>query len=210
MAKLQVGQSSRSPRCWAPCPFPTRSTPSWDYTSSQRVNRLGRTEVKNFVVFFENDTVTRWEAITSRATTRPWPSRPCASSAATCPRTRRRRAVKRPAPSAGTGCRDQPPSARRRRLSWDRPAAGATARRGRHPAAPAADAPGRRARQRRTIGTAFQRRSGNGVGHGGTLLQFQSARQHLLRQASTTSTSITAQSSSATRTKSLTIRSARP
>jgi len=27
----------------------------------QRVNRLGRTEVKNFVVFFENDAVTRWE-----------------------------------------------------------------------------------------------------------------------------------------------------
>ena len=33
----------------------------WDYTASQRVNRLGKTEVKNFVVFFENDQVTRWE-----------------------------------------------------------------------------------------------------------------------------------------------------
>ena len=33
----------------------------WDYTSSQRVNRLGKTEVKNFTVFFENDRVTRWE-----------------------------------------------------------------------------------------------------------------------------------------------------
>ena len=29
--------------------------------SPQRVNRLGKTEVKNFTVFFENDRVTRWE-----------------------------------------------------------------------------------------------------------------------------------------------------
>ena len=33
----------------------------WDYTASQRVNRLGKTEVKNFTVFFDNDLVTRWE-----------------------------------------------------------------------------------------------------------------------------------------------------
>ena len=33
----------------------------WDYTASQRTNRLGTTEVKNFTVFFENDQVTRWE-----------------------------------------------------------------------------------------------------------------------------------------------------
>ncbi|MBN8799360.1 MAG: outer membrane protein assembly factor BamE, partial [Stenotrophomonas nitritireducens] len=32
-----------------------------DYTSSQRVNRLGKTEEKNFTVFFENDRVARWE-----------------------------------------------------------------------------------------------------------------------------------------------------
>lgn len=33
----------------------------WDYTSTQRVGRVARTEVKNFTVFFEGDRVTRWE-----------------------------------------------------------------------------------------------------------------------------------------------------
>ena len=33
----------------------------WDYTASQRVNRVGKTEVKNFTVYFENDAVTRWD-----------------------------------------------------------------------------------------------------------------------------------------------------
>lgn len=33
----------------------------WDYTSTQRRGRTGPAEVKNFVVFFENDSVTRWE-----------------------------------------------------------------------------------------------------------------------------------------------------
>ncbi|MCD9026874.1 outer membrane protein assembly factor BamE [Luteimonas sp. BDR2-5] len=33
----------------------------WDYTSSERVDRRGRTEIKTFTVFFENDAVTRWE-----------------------------------------------------------------------------------------------------------------------------------------------------
>jgi outer membrane protein assembly factor BamE len=33
----------------------------WDYTSTQRIDRRGTTEIKNFVVYFENDTVTRWE-----------------------------------------------------------------------------------------------------------------------------------------------------
>lgn len=63
MAKLQVGQSKQQVTALLgtpsiPDPFHAQR---WDYTSSQRVNRLGRTEVKNFVVFFENDTVTRWE-----------------------------------------------------------------------------------------------------------------------------------------------------
>ncbi|NUO74275.1 MAG: outer membrane protein assembly factor BamE, partial [Frateuria sp.] len=33
----------------------------WDYTSSQRTDRVGHTEIKNLTVFFENDTVTKWE-----------------------------------------------------------------------------------------------------------------------------------------------------
>jgi outer membrane protein assembly factor BamE len=33
----------------------------WDYTATQRINRRGTTEVKNFTVFFENGAVTRWE-----------------------------------------------------------------------------------------------------------------------------------------------------
>ncbi|RMH94973.1 outer membrane protein assembly factor BamE [Lysobacter pythonis] len=33
----------------------------WDYTSTQRRGRIGKTEVKNFVVHFQNDTVARWE-----------------------------------------------------------------------------------------------------------------------------------------------------
>ncbi len=33
----------------------------WDYTSSERRGRVGKTEVRNFVVHFENDAVTRWE-----------------------------------------------------------------------------------------------------------------------------------------------------
>lgn len=33
----------------------------WDYTSSQRVGRVGRAEVKNFTLYFDGDKLTRWE-----------------------------------------------------------------------------------------------------------------------------------------------------
>ena len=33
----------------------------WDYTASQRTDRVGHVVVKNFTVWFENDAVTRWE-----------------------------------------------------------------------------------------------------------------------------------------------------
>lgn len=33
----------------------------WDYTSSVRRGRTAKTEVRNFVVHFENEAVTRWE-----------------------------------------------------------------------------------------------------------------------------------------------------
>ncbi|TXH71692.1 MAG: outer membrane protein assembly factor BamE [Lysobacteraceae bacterium] len=33
----------------------------WDYTATQRTNRRGDTIIKNFTVWFENGTVSRWE-----------------------------------------------------------------------------------------------------------------------------------------------------
>jgi outer membrane protein assembly factor BamE len=33
----------------------------WDYTATERTDRRGNTQVKNFVVWFENDAVTKWE-----------------------------------------------------------------------------------------------------------------------------------------------------
>ncbi len=33
----------------------------WDYTASERINRRGTTEVKNFTVWFDNNAVTKWE-----------------------------------------------------------------------------------------------------------------------------------------------------
>ncbi|MCW0400963.1 Outer membrane protein assembly factor BamE [Xanthomonas sacchari] len=61
--QLKVGQSKQqvsallgSPSI--PDPFHAQR---WDYTSTERVDRVGRTEIKNFVVFFDNDMVTRWE-----------------------------------------------------------------------------------------------------------------------------------------------------
>ena len=33
----------------------------WDYTATQRTDRLGRTEKKNLTLWFENDSLTKWE-----------------------------------------------------------------------------------------------------------------------------------------------------
>lgn len=33
----------------------------WDYTSTQRVDRLGTTSRKNLTLWFENDALTKWE-----------------------------------------------------------------------------------------------------------------------------------------------------
>ena len=33
----------------------------WDYTSTQRVDRLGNTARKNLTLWFENDALTKWE-----------------------------------------------------------------------------------------------------------------------------------------------------
>ena len=61
--QLQVGQSKQQVNALLgtpsiPDPFHAQR---WDYTASERVNRLGQTEVKNFTVYFENDQVTRWD-----------------------------------------------------------------------------------------------------------------------------------------------------
>lgn len=63
VGQLQVGQSKQQVNALLgtpsiPDPFHAQR---WDYTASQRVNRLGQTEVKNFTVYFENDAVTRWD-----------------------------------------------------------------------------------------------------------------------------------------------------
>lgn len=33
----------------------------WDYTATQRVGRVGRTDTKNLTLWFEGDTLARWE-----------------------------------------------------------------------------------------------------------------------------------------------------
>ena len=63
VGQLQVGQSKQQVNALLgtpsiPDPFHAQR---WDYTASERVNRLGQTEVKNFTVYFENDQVTRWD-----------------------------------------------------------------------------------------------------------------------------------------------------
>ncbi|MCD7098809.1 outer membrane protein assembly factor BamE [Stenotrophomonas sp. MMGLT7] len=61
--QLQVGQSKQ--QVMALLGTPSIADPfhdqRWDYTSTQRTNRVGTVEKKNFTVFFENDVVTRWE-----------------------------------------------------------------------------------------------------------------------------------------------------
>ena len=61
--QLQVGQSKQQVNALLgtpsiPDPFHAQR---WDYTASQRVDRLGKTVVKNFTVYFQDDKVTRWE-----------------------------------------------------------------------------------------------------------------------------------------------------
>ena len=63
VGQLQVGQSKQQVN--ALLGTPSVADPfhaqRWDYTASQRINRRGTSETKNFVVFFEDDKVARWE-----------------------------------------------------------------------------------------------------------------------------------------------------
>jgi len=61
--QLQVGQSKQAVTALLgtpsiPDPFHAQR---WDYTSTQRTNRLAQVEQRNFTVYFENDQVVRWE-----------------------------------------------------------------------------------------------------------------------------------------------------
>ncbi|HBK45252.1 MAG TPA: outer membrane protein assembly factor BamE [Xanthomonadaceae bacterium] len=61
--QLQAGQSKQQVSALLgtpsiPDPFHAQR---WDYTSTQRTDRLARTEIKNLTVYFENDQVVRWE-----------------------------------------------------------------------------------------------------------------------------------------------------
>ncbi|GAB3752402.1 outer membrane protein assembly factor BamE [Lysobacter olei] len=61
--QLQVGMSKQQVQLLLGTPSIADpfSQNRWDYTATQRVGRLARTEKKNLVIFFENDAVSRWE-----------------------------------------------------------------------------------------------------------------------------------------------------
>ena len=61
--QLAVGQSKQ--QVMALLGTPSVADPfhaqRWDYTTTQRTDRRGTTEIKNLVVFFDGDTLSRWE-----------------------------------------------------------------------------------------------------------------------------------------------------
>lgn len=61
--QLQAGQTKR--QVAAMLGTPSIEDPfhaqRWDYTSTQRTNRLGTTEIKNLTLYFDGDALTRWE-----------------------------------------------------------------------------------------------------------------------------------------------------
>ncbi|KGM56181.1 membrane protein [Lysobacter daejeonensis GH1-9] len=61
--QLQVGMSKQQVQLLLGTPSIADpfSQNRWDYTATQRVGRLARTEKKNLTIHFEGDAVTRWE-----------------------------------------------------------------------------------------------------------------------------------------------------
>lgn len=61
--QLQAGQTKR--QVAAMLGTPSIEDPfhaqRWDYTSTQRTNRLGTTEIKNLTLYFDGDALTSWE-----------------------------------------------------------------------------------------------------------------------------------------------------
>ena len=61
--QLQVGQSKQQVQSLLGSPSiadPFHAN-RWDYTASNRTNRRGTTEIKNLTVFFDGDSLTKWE-----------------------------------------------------------------------------------------------------------------------------------------------------
>jgi outer membrane protein assembly factor BamE len=61
--QLQVGMSKQDVQTLlgSPSVQDTFDTNRWDYTSTQRIDRRGTTQIKNFTVYFQNDDVVRWD-----------------------------------------------------------------------------------------------------------------------------------------------------
>ena len=61
--QLQVGMSKQDVQTLLGTPSVQDpfNTSRWDYTSTQRIDRRGTTQIKNFTVYFENDAVVRWD-----------------------------------------------------------------------------------------------------------------------------------------------------
>jgi len=61
--QLQVGMSKQDVQTLLGTPSVEDSFDAnrWDYTATQRIDRRGSTQVKNFTVYFENGNVTRWD-----------------------------------------------------------------------------------------------------------------------------------------------------
>lgn len=61
--QLQVGMSKQQVQLLLGTPSIADpfSQNRWDYTATQRVGRLARTEKKNLTVYFDGDALTRWE-----------------------------------------------------------------------------------------------------------------------------------------------------
>ncbi|WP_454830721.1 outer membrane protein assembly factor BamE [Pseudoxanthomonas wuyuanensis] len=61
--QLQVGQSKQQVQ--ALLGSPSIADPfhadRWDYTASERTNRRGSTEIKNFTLYFDGNSLARWE-----------------------------------------------------------------------------------------------------------------------------------------------------
>ena len=61
--QLQVGQSKQQVQSLLGSPSiadPFHAN-RWDYTASNRTNRRGTTEIKNLTVYFDGDSLARWE-----------------------------------------------------------------------------------------------------------------------------------------------------
>ena len=61
--QLQVGQSKQQVQSLlgSPSIADPFHADRWDYTASNRTNRRGTTEIKNLTVFFDGDSLAKWE-----------------------------------------------------------------------------------------------------------------------------------------------------